>query len=396
MKYDFTSVIDRAGHDSVAADHLPGLPKDGFDAIPMWIADMSFPTAPSVIESIRKRLEHPIFGYFSERKEYTDAILNWQKTHHGAADLTAECIGYENSVLGGLSNAMRVICEKGGNVLLHSPTYNGFTSTLSGQYNIVLSPLSPDENGIWRMDFDDMERKIVENDIRAAVFCSPHNPTGRVWEKWELERAMEIFERHNVMIVSDEIWSDFVFTGHKHIPTQSVSDYAKYHTAAMYAPTKTFNIAGLTGSYHVIYDPELRAKLESESRSTHYNNLNLLSMYALMGAYSDEGGEWVSELLTVLETNAKLTHDYITEKFDGVWCAMPEGTYIVYADCTKWCESHGKTLDEMLRAAWDVGVAIQDGRPFHGACHTRLNIALPTERLREALDRLDKYVFNAE
>lgn len=401
MKYDFTSVINRAGWDAIAADNLgksgaPGAPKDGFDPILMWIADMNFPTAPCVIEAINKRLSHPMFGYFSPRKEYIDAIVNWQKTHNGASDITADCIGYENGVLGGVSNALSVYCSRGDNVLLHSPTYNGFTSTLENcGYNIVLSPLVLDENGVWRMDFEDMERKIVENKIHATIFCSPHNPAGRVWERWELEKAMAIFEKHNVMIVSDEIWSDFVLEVHKHIPTQCVSEYSKNHTVAMYAPTKTFNIAGLIGSYHVIYNPALRDRIDKESSLCHYNSMNVLSMHALMGAYTAEGEEWLAELLTVLDKNAEYAYNYVTSKFEGVTCARPQGTYILYVDCTEWCEKHGKTIDDVLKAAWDVGVAIQDGRPFHGACHTRINLALPYSQLEEAFARLDKYVFNA-
>ena len=191
MKYDFTSIINRNGMDAIAVDNLgigncPGRPKEGFDAIPMWVADMNFPTVPTVPETIIARTKEPHYGYFSPREEYLDAIIRWHETRNGAAGLTRECIGYENGVLGGVISALNVYCSKGDNVLLHSPTYVGFTGSIGNNgYHIVHSPLVLDENGTYRMDFQDMEKKITENRIHAAVFCSPHNPCGRVGEKWE-------------------------------------------------------------------------------------------------------------------------------------------------------------------------------------------------------------------
>ena len=194
--------------------------------------------------------------------------------------------GYENGVLGGVVSALNIFCSRGDNVLLHSPTYIGFTYSLENNgYNIVHSPLVKDENNVWRMDFEDMEKKIVDNRVHAAVFCSPHNPCGRVWERWELERAMELYKKHDVMVVSDEIWSDIILGGHRHIPTQSVSEDARSRTVAVYAPSKTFNLAGLVGSYHIIYNPVLRDRVEKEASLSHYNSMNVLSMHALLGAY---------------------------------------------------------------------------------------------------------------
>ena len=175
-------------------------------------------------------------------------------------------------------------------MLVHSPTYIGFTMSLKNNgYNIVHSDLVLDDKGVWRMDFEDMERKIVENKIHAAIMCSPHNPCGRVWEKWELEKAMELFKKHDVYVVSDEIWSDIILADNKHIPTQSVSEDARNRTVAMYAPSKTFNLAGLIGSYHIVYNSWIRERMEKESSLCHYNEMNVLSMYALIGAYKKEG-----------------------------------------------------------------------------------------------------------
>ena len=184
MKFDFTTIYDRRGRDAMAVDAVEKIPvfqpNEGFDAIPMWVADMNFATAPAVTEAIRKRLEHPLFGYFMTTDEYFDSIIRWQERRNGVTGLEKEHIGYENGVLGGLMSALAAVCARGDNVLVHSPTYIGFTRSIeNGGYHVITSPLKPDRYGVQRMDFFDMETKIKRNDIRAVVFCSPHNPTGR-------------------------------------------------------------------------------------------------------------------------------------------------------------------------------------------------------------------------
>ena len=403
MKYDFTSIIDRHGKDALAVDGIgampgfaPNPPREGFDVIPMWVADMNFPTVPTIPEAIIARTQHPAYGYFSPTDEYFDSIIKWHETRNGVTGLTREHIGYENGVLGGVLSALNVICSKGDNVLVHSPTYIGFTNSLyNNGYHIVHSPLNKDEQGVWRMDFEDMEKKIVENKIHAAIFCSPHNPCGRVWEKWEVEQAMELYKKHDVFVVSDEIWSDIILTGSKHIPTQSVSEDARNRTVAVYAPSKTFNVAGLVGSYHIIYNKWLRDRVDKESSLSHYNEMNVLSMHALIGAYKPEGYQWADELRQTITGNVDYAVNYIREHFEGVEVSRPQGTYMLFVDCTKWCQAHGKTIEDVEHEAWDVGVAVQDGRMFRGPCHIRMNLALPLSRVKEAFDRLDKYVFNA-
>ena len=401
MKYDFTSIMDRRGKDAIAVDGLgknPGFapepPKEGYDIIPMWVADMNFPTVPTIPEAIIERAKHPAYGYFSATDDYYNSIIKWHETRNGVTGLTKECIGYENGVLGGVISALNVFCSKGDKVLLHTPTYIGFTNCMTNNgYDMVLSPLKKDENGVWRMDFEDMEEKLKTQNIHAAVFCSPHNPCGRVWEKWEIEKAMELYKKYDVFVVSDEIWSDIILNGHKHIPTQSVSEDARMRTVAVYAPSKTFNLAGLVGSYHIIYNKWIRDRVLKESSLPHYNDMNVLSMHALIGAYKPEGYEWVDELLQVLSENVNYACDYIKEHFDGVEVSKPEGTYMLFLDCTKWCEKHGKTIADVEKAGWDVGVAWQDGRMFHGPCSIRMNLALPLSRVKEAFERLSKYVF---
>lgn len=402
MKYDFTSIIDRKGKDASAVDMVGRKdgwssfpePREGFDFIPMWVADMNFATAPSVVESMKKRLEHPLFGYYPTRPEYFDGIIHWQETRNNVKGLTRENIGYEHGVHGFVTSAVATLTEPGDKVLVHSPVYVGFASDVDMQGRVsVYSPLKKDENGIYRMDFEDMDRKLKENNIHLAIFCSPHNPTGRVWERWELEKAMEVYEKNDCYVISDEIWSDLTLPGHQHIPCQQVNPWAREHVVAAYAPSKTFNLAGLVGAYHIIYSKYLSDRICAHSARTHYNSQHLLSMYALMGAYTEEGAEWVDELRQVLAENLTYGVTYIKENIPDVDVTMPQGTYMLFLDLTRYCERTGKTLDDMLSAGHDVGVGWQDGRGFKGPCHIRMNLALPLSRVKEAFDRLSKYVF---
>lgn len=399
MTYDFTTIMDRTGKDSIAVDVIPisdAKVQDGFSKIPMWVADMNFATVPTITEAIIERAKHPAFGYFSTSDEYYNAIIRWQEERNQVTGLTKECIGYENGVLGGLISALQAFCSAGDNILLHSPTYIGFTGSITNNgYNIVHSDLVRDENGVWRMDYEDMDAKLKKYKIHAAVFCSPHNPCGRVWERWEIEKAMEVYAANDCIVIADEIWSDLILNGHKHIPTQSISDWARNNVIALYAPSKTFNLAGLIGSYHIIYNSYLRDRVDKQSSLSHYNSMNVLSMHALIGAYKPEGALWVDELRQVLSDNVNYAYDYIVNHFEGVSLAKPEGTYMLYLDCEQWCTAHGKTIDELLRAGASVGVIWQDGRPFHRPFAIRVNLAVPHSLVVEAMDRLDKYVFNA-
>ena len=402
MKYDFTTIMDRHGKDAIAVDGIgtpgkPELPDEGFDVIPMWIADMNFPTVPSVQEEIIKRVNHPAFGYFAPSEEYYHSIIDWQNKRNGVTELLPEHIRYENGVLGGLLSALTAYATPGDAVLVHSPTYIGFTHCLNNNgFHIVHSPLVKDEDGIWRMDFADMEEKIKQNHIHVAIFCSPHNPCGRVWQLDEIQKAMEIFERHDVVVISDEIWSDIILEGYKHIPTQSVNAWAHEHVVALYAPSKTFNLAGLVGAYHIIYNQTLRDCIHSKASKSHYNNMNVLSMHALIGAYKPEGHAWLEELREVITGNVNYAVEYIREHFEGVELMKPEGTYMLFIDCEKWCKQHNKTIEEVEKAGYRVGVAWQDGRMFHGPYSIRMNLALPLSRVQEAFKRLDQYVFNAK
>ncbi len=397
MQYDFTSILDRAGKDSIAVDvgsKFGSKPRrEGFGFLPMWVADMNFPTVPTIQEAVIQRTQHPAFGYFPTAQEYYDSIIRWQKVRNGVEGLEQAHIGYENGVLGCVVSALQAFTAPGDPVLLHSPTYIGFTHCITDNgREIVHSQLKRDSSGVWRMDYEDMDRKLKERNIHFAVFCNPHNPCGRVWTPEEIQKAMEVY-RANDVVVSDEIWSDLILDGHKHTPTQSVSEDAKQRTIAVYAPSKTFNLAGLIGSYHIIYNKYLRDRVQAQSSKCHYNAMNVLSMHALIGAYKPEGEVWVDELCQVLSTNVELMYRYLNDEVEGVSLAKPEGTYMLYLDCEGWCKAHGKTLDELLDDGYEVGVGWQDGRPFHRPYAIRMNLALPTARVEEAIRRLREYVF---
>lgn len=195
-------------------------------------------------------------------------------------------------------------------------------------------------------------------------------------------------------MVSDEIWSDILLNGHKHIPTQSVSEDALNRTVALYAPSKTFNLAGLVGSYHIIYNKYLRDRCDAKSSKCHYNDMNVLSMHALIGAYKPEGNQWVDELCETLSGNINYACDYIHNHFEDLRVSKPEGTYMLFVDCEEWCKTHHKTIEDVEKACWNVGVAIQDGKMFHGDYAIRMNLALPLSLVKEAFSRMDQWVFN--
>lgn len=397
MKYDFTTVLDRRGRDSTAADVIPfkGFQVDeGFDPIPMWIADMSFKAAPAVMDAIYRRMEMPNFGYFPLPKEYFDSIIRWQQRRNSVEGLLPEHIGYENGVLGGVSSALQAFTAPGEEVLVHSPTYVGFTHTFQDTGRIAVhSPLKRDGEGIWRMDYEDMDRKIKEHNIHLAIFCSPHNPCGRVWERREIERAMEVYAANNCLVISDEIWSDIIMPGYKHIPTQSISEDARERTVAFYAPSKTFSLAGLVGSYHIIYNKYLRERVLRQSRLSHYNDPNVLSVHALIGGFSPEGEAWADEMIQVVNGNLDYACGFIRDNFPGVKVMRPQGTYMLFLDCGDFCRSQGISISRLQERGVGCGVIWQNGEDFMFPDSIRMNFALPRSLAEEAMERLKKYVF---
>lgn len=398
MKYDFETICNRENTGSIAVERIPfpnAEVREGFSRIPMWVADMSFEVAPCVIEAMKKRLETPTFGYFDVSEAYKAAIIDWQQKRNHAEGLEPSHIGYENGVLGGVVAAMQAFSAPGEQILVHAPTYIGFTKSAANAGRVLVhSQLVLDEQGIWRMDYEDMDRKLKENQIHLAIFCSPHNPSGRVWERWEIEKAMEVYAQNHCLVISDEIWSDLTLMGYEHVPTQSVSEYARNNTIAVYAPSKTFSLAGLVGAYHIVYNTYLHDRLLKTELCSHYNNANALSTAALLGAYTPEGHQWVDELREVLTANVDYAYDFITTHFEQVTLAKPQGTYMLYLDCSGWLKLHPEmTMDDLIRAGIEVGVIWQDGRPFGKPDTIRMNLAVPHHLVQEAMRRLEQYVF---
>ena len=390
-------INERHGMDSIAVDSIP-IPGAEVDPewknyiIPTWVADQSFKTCPAIQDAVIARAKHPAFGYFRPRDEYFEGIIRWQKNQYDS-DVTREDIVYANGLLGGVISALNVFCEKGANVLLHAPTYIGFTGCITNNgYHIVHSWLKKDENGVWRMDYEDMEKKIVENNIHATVFCTPHNPCGRVWTKEELEKAYAIFEKYDVKVVADQIWADCIHVGYKHCPPENTNAWAQQNTISFYAPSKTFNLAGFVGSYGIIRSKYWRDRWNKEASLSHYNDMNVLWMHAMIGAYSGEDGyEWVKSFQEAITENSDLIYNTL-KSVPGIEVAKPEGTFMIYAQFDKYLEEKGMTIDELQKKGVKYGVIWQDGRPFHAPNSIRLNMAIPTEACAEMARRLKEYI----
>lgn len=394
MKYDFTTILNRHGKDAIAVDSIPikGASVDSqYSIIPMWVADMNYPVFKGVQDQIIQRVNEPHFGYFNLPQAYYDAIKYWQKeVHH--VDVDQEAIGYENGVLGILASALHAFTSPGEKILIQSPTYIGFSHCVEDNGRIIVhSPLIREKN--WEIDYEDLENKIKDNNIHFVVFCSPHNPTGRVWKREEIERFMAICKKYDCIVFSDEIWSDIVRNENLHIPTQSINEDAKNRTIAAYAPSKTFNLAGLVGSYHIIYNKYLRDRVNKEASLAYYNSANVLSIHALIGALCPDGKEWVKELNDVIAQNVDYAVDFIQTHFEGIKVTKPEGTYMLYLDCTDYLNTHHIDMDTLLKKGVHYGVLWQDGRPFENPNTIRLNLALPFLLVKEAFDRLNEFVF---
>ena len=387
--FDFTTFFDRRGQDADSVDHVSGV-LEGYDIIPMWIADMSFETAPSVIEAVRSRLDKPHFGYFSPRAEWYDAIIGWHKARNGI-EYDKRSICYVNSVLGGMVTCYDAFTRPGEPVLTHNPRYTGYATIDGSGRHTVHTDLIRDENGVWRMDFEDIESQIKKQHIRVFALCSAHNPTGRVWEKDELEQLVDICRRNGVIIVCDEIWSDIIIGNNKHTPILSVKG-AEDITVAFYSTTKTFSLAGVKGAYAVIPDPDLRSRFLSTAGRTMLNQMSIFYMYSTIGAYSESGQAWADQLLKVLTTNIDIAYDRLTAH-EGIVCSKPQGTYLLYPQTSEWEMRHGVSHEELVRRGVERGVIWIDGDGFGTKGTLRLNVAVPTHKLIEAMDRLDEFAF---
>lgn len=381
--HNFDRTIDRRGF-SKKWD-LPRYPAASDKPLsPMWIADMDFAVPDCVLDEIRARLEHPVFGYSDPDPRFAQAVIQWAQDRHGITDLQPEYIRCQNSALGGVVTAIQTLTQPGDPVLVHLPNYNGFTKAISDAgRRLVGSPLVQDKNGIFRIDLEDMDRRIQEEHIKCLIFCSPHNPTGRVWTREEIEAVCRLCEKRGVFLISDEVWSDFVFAPAQHISTTQVSPYAHEHTITLNGASKTFNLAGLHASYSIVYSGELRRVYHKLSDASHCNAPNTLSLAALIGAYTG-GRAYVDELVSYIRRNMELVHSFIGREVPNVRSYLPEGTYTMWLDFT----ATGRSEEENSRRMGAEGLVINPASDYNGNNWFRMNTACPRSLVEQALQQL--------
>lgn len=381
--YNFDQMIDRAGLSKKWDNRLYPV-DEGKPPSPMWIADMDFAVPDCVLDAIRGRLEHPTLGYCDLDPRFAQSAADWARERWDASDIRPEYIGYQNSAMGGVVAALKTLTEPGGPVLVHLPNYTGFTYAIAHTgCRMVGSPLVRDEDGIFRMDWEDMERKITEEHIKCIIFCSPHNPTGRVWTQEELERMGALCQRYGVSVISDEVWADFVFRPAHCLPTASVSNYLRRNSITVCGASKTFNLSGLHVAYSVVYDNDLRRRYQKKASESHYNSPNTLSAAALIGAYTG-GRRYVDELTAYIRENMETAHRYISQKIPAVKSYLPEGTYNMWLDFT----GTGYSQEENIRRLGQQGLTISPGSDFNAPGWFRVNLAVPRVQLEQGLQAL--------
>lgn len=372
MKYDFDTVIDRKNTDSVKYDYAAedGCPQD---VLPLWIADMDFRTAPPVTEALERRVRHGIFGYTRPGKDYFEAVVNWFRTRHGW-EPAAESFVPSCSVVFALAALLRTVTKEGDAVLICPPVYYPFERTiLQNRRRPVASELLL-RGGRYEMDFSDFEKKIEENEVKAFILCSPHNPVGRVWTREELEQAAEICARHGVFVISDEIHADFVYEGHRHVPFATLQN-AGARCAVCTAPTKTFNLAGLHIANICIPNEEVRAAYRRELDKLGYCHPGTIGMDAAKAAYL-YGADWLDELLVYLKGNLALLRGFLKEELPELTLIEPEGTYLAWVDC-RALHLTDKNLQALVEQR--AHLRLDEGYIFgkSGGGFERINLACP-------------------
>ena len=383
--YDFDQKLDQRGYD-VKWD-APRYPvAQDKPLIPMWVADMDFAVPDCVLDGIRARLDHPAFGYCdSPDPRFAQSIIDWMRERRGVTDVRPELIRYQNSALGGVVAAIKTFTQPGDPVLVHLPNYNGFTHAIADAgRRLAGSPLVRDREGVFRMDLADMERRILEENIKCLLFCAPHNPTGRVWTREETEQVCALCEKHGVSIISDEVWADFVYAPVRHVSPAQVSGYAHENTITICGASKTFNLAGLHTSYSVVYNDDLRKRFHKRSGESNCNEPNTLSVAALIGAYTG-GHQYVDELVAYIRQNMELACDFINREVPGVESRLPEGTYTMWLDFT----GTGRTQEENIRRLGDQGLVLSPGKDYHSEGWFRMNVACPRAQVEQALQALE-------
>lgn len=384
MKYDFDKVYDRHNTDSLKHDFTAenGMPRD---VLPMWVADMDFRVPDELIEKLKERIDHGIFGYTDPKPDYYAALCGWFLNRHGWRTSPDGWV-MTCSVVFALCSLLNTVTEEGDAVIICQPVYYPFAeSILKNNRRLVVSELESSD-GFYTVNYEDFEKKIVENNVKAFILCNPHNPVGRVWTQEELVRLGNICIKHGVFVISDEIHSDFVFDGHGHTAFAAADKSFAQHCAVCTAPTKTFNIAGLHISNVYVEDAGVRAAFKKRLSMQGFNQPNLIGMLACRTAY-EYGGEWLGELLAYLDGNIKFAADYVKRSLPQISFLRPEGTYLLWFDCRRLGLDNAR-LSAFMRDK--AKLWLDDGYIFgeSGSGFVRINAACPRSVLKTALDRL--------
>ena len=385
MKYNFDIKMERRGTNCEKWDFL----EEEFgkkDLLALWVADMDFPAPPEVLDALHKKIDEGALGYPIAPDSLLNAITGWQKDRHGW-EIGRDAVTWAPGVVAGLAFSLMAYTKPGDGVIIQTPVYPPFYSTISESgRKIVKNPLKR-QNGRYVMDLEGLE-KLVTPTCRTLILCSPHNPVARVWSREELEALAEVAERKDMIIISDEIHQDLVYSDAKHISIASLSEEMSSRTVTFVAPSKTFNIAGMNSSVALIPDEKLRARYVSVLNRLHLSSLSILGLTAMETAYAKCSG-WLDELMVYLEENRDMTERFIRERMPKAKMDHPEGTYVFWIDFRGYGFDSEKLMDFLVNEA---GVALNNGRNFgtEGDGFARINIGTNREMLKEALEKIAK------
>ncbi|MBO5303649.1 MAG: pyridoxal phosphate-dependent aminotransferase [Lachnospiraceae bacterium] len=384
MKYDFDKITNRQGTGCIKYDFPEafGRPKD---VLPMWVADMDFPTAQGIIDRLTERVSHGIFGYSDSDDAYFSAVYNWYKNNFDW-EVKKEWLVKTPGVVFALAAAVRAFTKEGDAIMIQQPVYYPFAKVIENNRRILINNPLQLVDGHYEMDFADMEEKIVKHQVKLLILCSPHNPVGRVWKEWELQKVGEICQKYDVKIVSDEIHSDFTYPGHKHHVFTTISKNFEDISMVCTAPSKTFNLAGLQISNIFIANPKMKQAFLRAIDEVGYEEVNVMGMTACQAAY-EEGGEWLTQLKEYLCENLAYIRTYLAENLPQIKLIEPEGTYLVWLDCSALGMS-GEERDKFMLQ--DAKIWLDTGAMFgaDGENFERVNITCPRAVLKQALEQL--------
>jgi cystathionine beta-lyase len=384
-KYDFDEIIPREGTNCIKYDAREWIFKTN-DVIPLWVADMDFRTPDFIVDAIKKRADHEIYGYTFKPESYYQSIIEWMKRRHNW-EIKKEWISSSPGVVAGFTLAIETFSKPGDEVIVQPPVYFPFFDSVKGtKRKMVENPLKL-ENGRYTFDFEDLKSKISDK-TKLLLFCNPQNPGGMAWTREELEELSSICIENGVMVISDEIHSDLVYEGHEHIPFSTISDEAANNSVVFMAPSKTFNVAGLSSSVAVIPNKTNFNRYERALNVGHLGMGNIFGTVALETAYSI-GDEWLEQMLDYVWENYLFLEKFIAGKLPKVKVMKPEATYLIWLDFRNY-EMSDKELFQYTIDEAKVG--LNNGGKFGtgGDGWLRINIACPRSILEEALQRLEK------